>query len=139
MKGGLLALSRSKLVRFPIVGLASTLIYAVSTAAYIAHLGLGTQVAALAGYGTAIPFSFLAHRSFTFGSAGGVRIEFIRFAVVHAVGAILSWLSMGLAVERLHLHYAVGIVGAVVLVPLVSFLLFDNWVFKSGTERTARS
>lgn len=132
MRAWLLLAKKSKFLRFPIVGLASSLIYAAATSIYIAGFHLDSKAATLLGYASAMPFSFLAHRSFTFGSTGAFGTEFFRFALVHAVGALVSWLAMGLAVERLHLHYAIGIVGAVVLVPVISFLVFDRWVFKSG-------
>lgn len=124
----------SKLVRFPIVGALSSAVYAVATWFYIARLGMDSSAATFAGYATAIPFSFFAHRSVTFGSRGAIGIEMKRFAVVHAVGMFVAWSSMR-ASEFLGLHYAVGIVTAVVLVPLVSFVAFDRWVFKAAALR----
>ena len=111
----------SKLLRFPVVGALSSALYAASTWFYIAHLGLDENVAAFAGYATAIPFSFLGHRNFTFGSRGGAPGELVRFVVVHAAGMLVAWASMQ-ASSRLGLHYAVGILAAVVLVPLVRSL-----------------
>ena len=124
----------SKLLRFPVVGALSSALYAASTWFYIARLGLDENVAAFAGYATAIPFSFLGHRNFTFGSRGGARAELVRFAVVHAAGVLVAWASMQ-ASSRLGLHYAVGIVAAVVLVPLVSFLVLDRCVFRVDAAR----
>jgi putative flippase GtrA len=120
----------SKLLRFPIVGAVSSAVYAVATWFYISHLGVGSSVATFAGYATAIPFSFFAHRSLTFGSRGAVGAEMKRFALVHAAGMFVAWASMR-ASEALDLHYAIGIVTAVVLVPLVSFVVLDRWVFKA--------
>ena len=119
----------SKLVRFPIVGALSSAVYAVATWFYISRLGVGSSAATFAGYMTAIPFSFFAHRSLTFGSRGAVGVEMKRFALVHAVGMLVAWLSMR-TTEALDLHYAVGIVTAVLLVPLVSFVVLDRWVFR---------
>jgi len=124
----------SKLVRFPIVGALSSAVYAASTWFYIARLGVESSAATFAGYATAIPFSFFAHRSLTFGSRGAIGIEMKRFAVVHAAGMFVAWSSMR-ASEFLDLHYGVGIVTAVVLVPLVSFVVLDRWVFKAGASQ----
>ncbi|MEP7097223.1 MAG: GtrA family protein [Dokdonella sp.] len=123
----------SKLVRFPIVGALSSAVYAASTWFYIARLGLGSSAATFAGYATAIPFSFFAHRSFTFGSRGAVGVEIKRFALVHAAGMLVAWLSMR-ASQVLGLHYAVGIVTAVLLVPLVSFVVLNRWVFRTNAR-----
>lgn len=122
----------AKLVRFPIVGLVNSLVYAVATTVYISQFAVDNKLATFLGYLTSLPIAFFGHREFTFGSTGGLLIELRRFCLVHAVGVLISWLSMSTAVDFFGLHYAVGIFGAVVLVPIVSFFVFDRWVFCSA-------
>lgn len=119
-----------KIVRFPIVGVVNSLVYAVATTAYISQFQVGSKAASLLGYLTALPVAFFGHRRFTFGSTGSVSAQMRRFCLVHAVGVFVSWLAMGAAVDFFSLHYAVGIFGAVVLVPIISFFVFDRWVFR---------
>ncbi len=121
---------RVKLLRFPAVGAASTLIYAIATSSYISLFSVGNELAAFFGYMTAVPFAFFGHRSFTFSSRGAVTTELGRFVLVHLIGLVVSWFSMHVMVGQFHLHYAFGIAGAMVLVPTISFVLFDRWVFR---------
>ena len=120
----------SKVLRFPLVGAMSSGIYALGTALCIAQWHMAHELASLSGYLMALPFSFFGHRNFTFGANGRISAELLRFCGVHAIGIALSWTCMTV-VDRLHLHYAFGIVGAVVLVPVVSFLILDRWVFRA--------
>jgi len=120
---------RDKLLRFPLVGLLSSVVYAVATWVCISQLHLDHRVASLLGYLTALPVSFLGHRHFTFAATGKPSAEIVKFAAVHSIGMGLSWLSVS-ATDWMHVHYAFGIVGAVVLVPIMSFLVLDRWVFR---------
>jgi hypothetical protein len=45
---------------------------------------------------------------------------------------------MGAAVDLLGLHYSAGIFGGVVLVPIVTFLVLNRWVFRHQARRTAK-
>lgn len=121
----------SKVVRFPVVGLLSSAIYALATSLCISQWRMEPGLASLAGYLIALPFSFFGHRNFTFGASGRPSAEFARFCTLHAIGFALAWGSMKLA-GSLHLHWGFGVFGAVVLVPAVSFLVLDRWVFRQG-------
>lgn len=125
---------RSKVVRFPLVGVLNTVLYGVATSFYIGTLGVGNELASLLGYLTSVPVAFVAHRSFTFGHSGAAGSALFRFVVVHLFGMLASWLSMKVAVGYLGFHYAVGIVATMVIVPALSFIVMTYWVFPSDAE-----
>lgn len=119
----------AKAMRFPLVGLLSSAIYAVATSLCISQAQMDHGLASLTGYLVALPVSFFGHRNFTFGASGRPTAEFARFIVMHAVGFALAWGAMNMA-GRMQLHWGFGVFGAVVLVPAVSFLVLDRWVFR---------
>jgi putative flippase GtrA len=118
-----------KLLRYATVGVANAIIYGVSTAFYIHTFGIDGKIGSVLGYCTALPFAFIAHRSYTFSSQGAVKIELLRFAITHATSLLVSLIAMAAAIDYFGLHYAFGIIGGVVLVPIVTFLALDLWVF----------
>ena len=87
------------------------------------------RFASVLGYFTAVPFAFYAHRSYTFGSQGAVKLELRRFVIAQATSLLVSVFAMAAAIDYFGLHYAVGIIGGIVLVPIVTFLALDLWVF----------
>lgn len=121
-----------KLVRFVGVGVLNGAIYAASTSLLTSGFGIEGKLASVFGYATSIPFAFYAHRSYTFGSKGKVKSEFRRFLISQGTGLIVSVFLMAAAIDYLGLHYAFGIVAAIVVVPSVNFLVLDQWVFFSG-------
>ncbi len=120
-----------KFLRFGIVGVANTAIYAAATAAYISALGIGDKTSSVLGYCTAVPLAFLAHRSFTFSSRGLIRAELLRFTITQVTGLLVSVFAMGAAVDYFGLHYSLGIVGGTVLVPIMTFVVLNLWVFRN--------
>ncbi len=122
---------RVKFARFATVGVANTIIYATATAVYISGLGIGDKMASVLGYCTAVPFAFLAHRAYTFSSRGLIRSELLRFAITQGTSLLVSVFAMRVAVDYLGLHYALGILGGAVLVPIVTFIVLNKWVFRN--------
>lgn len=118
-----------KFVRFATVGVSNGLIYGAATAFYVSSLGIEYKVASALGYLTALPYAFFAHRAYTFSSRGLLHQEMLRFFVTHATSLTVSVVAMGVAVDQLGMHHAIGILGAIVLVPIVTFIVLDNWVF----------
>jgi len=41
---------------------------------------------------------------------------------------------MGISVDVLNLHYSIGIVAAVTLVPFINFVFMNWWVFRSASK-----
>jgi len=118
-----------KLARFGAVGLINGALYAAATSVSVQVLGLSATSSSAIGYLFAIPFAFLAHRSFTFRSRVCVWRQARRFALVHGTSLAVSVGAMAGAVHLLGLNFVAGIVAALVLVPAVTFVVFDLWVF----------
>jgi putative flippase GtrA len=119
----------TKLFRFGIVGLVNAIIYAFSTSIYISEFGFGVKIASIAGFCTALPLAFFAHKSYTFASQGLLVTELHRFIITQTLSLLVSVFAMSAAVDYFGLHYYVGIFGAIILVPFMVFLILDNWVF----------
>ena len=120
----------TKAMRFGLVGIVSAGIYAGVTVLCVSRLGLEAKVASTIGYLAALPLSFVAHRQYTFVAGGIVWREAIRFIAVHIANIGISIGTMALAVDGFDLGYGFGVAGALVLVPLVAFILMNFWVFQ---------
>lgn len=119
-----------KLVRFGLVGGASTVLYALLTWQGVESLGLRPTLAAALSYALLIPPNFIAHKYFTFGSEGNVGRESGKFVLVHALNLGLSVAGMAV-IEWLGADYRIGIATSTVAVPVIVFLLMNSWVFRS--------
>ena len=121
----------TRLFRFASVGVVNGIIYGVFTSFFVSRFGLDGKIASVLGYLTTIPFAFYAHRSYTFGSRGAVKLEFRRFVITQAIGLLVSLFAMATIIDYFELHYSIGIIVAVVLVPIVNFLVLNTWVFST--------
>ena len=119
----------AKLIRFSFVGAASGITYAVAVALLVSGLGVTPTTSSVLGYLIALPVSFLGHRTYTFRSRATIVPEFIRFTSVHLVNMFVSLAGMAWAVDFLGLSYWVGILAAITLVPIATYITTDLWVF----------
>ncbi|SFI90102.1 Putative flippase GtrA (transmembrane translocase of bactoprenol-linked glucose) [Bosea sp. OK403] len=125
-----------KAIRFGLVGVLSGAIFSVVTALFVRLAGTDPKLASVAGYLASMPLNFVGNRRFSFRSAGSLAGDLTRFALLHTFNILLTVLSMGVVVDLLRLHYAVGMVGAIILVPLVNFAAMNWWVFRRrGIQR----
>lgn len=122
-----------RLGRFAVIGLLNAILYALATWWFVTSGHMAPESASLFGYVACIPFAYLGHRWVTFTSSGNFPVEAVRFIAVHVTGLLVSWCVMDLVANRLGLHFTVGIVAAVVLVPLLTFVVLDRFVF--GVDR----
>lgn len=127
-----------RMIRFGAVGGCSALIYA-GLAYGFDHAGLAAMPASVAAYGLAAVFSFNAHRRVTFNSKAPPRAELLRFLAVNAMGLSLAILTPLILTEALDLPPLVAIAAVCVLVPALSFLLMDRFVFRPGAPPLERA
>lgn len=121
------------LARFASVGAACSVLYAAIVAGAVSVVHLRPNLSAGIAYAAVIPFNFLMHRHFTFRSKGTVRHDVVRYVAAQSASMAFSIGVMALSVDVLGLPYAVGILGAIVLVPILSYLVLDRWVFENNT------
>jgi putative flippase GtrA len=119
----------AKMARFSSIGALTGLVYALVTAAAVSLFTLSAVVASIVGYLAAIPVNFILQRRITFRSNGGLSSDLGKYIVVQAANLTLSAGAMAAAVDFFGLHYAVGIVAAIVMVPVVTYVVMDSWVF----------
>jgi putative flippase GtrA len=119
----------AKLIRFGAVGVIAAMVYVLAVVTLVSGLGVPPIGAAVLGYLIALPVSFMGHRAFTFRSKATMVPELARFTVMHLVNMMVSLGAMAWAVNLLGLEYWVGILAAVAIVPLASYITSDLWVF----------
>ena len=117
-----------RVVRFGMVGAASTLAY-IALALLGEALGLTVVVASVAAYALCIPFAYLGHRHFTYGSNRPHREATPRFVALNLVGLGISAAAPWLLCDLAGLPPFAGVFTAAVLVPLASFAGQSLFVF----------
>ncbi|AZO08676.1 MULTISPECIES: GtrA family protein [unclassified Mesorhizobium] len=125
------------LARFASVGLVATILYAVLTAVFAGSewLGLAPVEASLWAYAAAALFSYLAHRSFTFMSAGPHRSQVPRFVLLTLAGLALAYAAPWLLTVTLGLPLAVPVLLTCLAIPALNLLVLDRWVFAERRRR----
>ncbi|MEM8773230.1 MAG: GtrA family protein [Pseudomonadota bacterium] len=120
--------SAALIARYAVVGLTTTMIYAVI--AYFAPklFAVAPVLASICGYTLAIAFQYFAHARFTFRAKAGSAKNIQRFGLATAFGYGLSTslVMIGQAVSAPRL-LVIGLI--VVLIPLCNFILLRRWVF----------
>jgi len=124
-----------RVVRFGMVGAASTLAYMV-LALLGEALGMAVVVASVAAYTLCIPFAYLGHRHLTFGSDRPHREAVSRFVALNLLGLGVSAAAPWLLCDLAGLPAFAGVFTAAILVPLASFAGQSLFVFP--TEKQPR-
>lgn len=120
----------AKLLRYGVVGVLSSVFYGIWTWLLVQAASLPPITASVTGYILAIPFSFFMQKRFAFRSDGRARLEAPRFLLVHAINIIASIAIMHVTVSVLQVDYRFGVVQTMVLIPLLSFIAMNLWVFR---------
>jgi putative flippase GtrA len=117
-----------KLCRFALVGLSSTLLYALFVALLLS-LGAEPLLAVhCIAFALAIPYAYFAQRGFTFRYTGPHADALSRFLITTLVGFLLST-GVVAAAQALHYSDVIAVAAVVVLVPAFNFLCMLSWVF----------
>ncbi|MER9230748.1 GtrA family protein [Mesorhizobium sp. M0622] len=133
--------SYRRLSRFALIGIASTLIYAVCAFLLSALPGpvLPAALASVAAYIIAAIFSYLGHKYVTFVSPGTHAFEAPRFFLLTALGIGFSWLLPLVLVDCLGTRPVLPIAIICVAVPAINYFILDRWVFAPGPKMPAAS
>lgn len=119
-----------KLFRFGTVGVLSAGLYFAAVALFIEAGGVEPRFASILGYLVAVPLSFYGHRLHTFRSNGRLSAEGVRFVLTHLIGMGVMFGTMHLAVGVLSAPFWVGSALGTMIVPAVSFVVMNLWVFR---------
>ncbi|MBS9478338.1 GtrA family protein [Ancylobacter radicis] len=121
-----------RFLRFGAIGILSGAVFTVVTSFVASYTDLGPTIASAIGYAASLPLNFLGNRSYSFRSRSRWTGDLARYGALHALNLLLTTLSMGTVVGIFELHYGFGIAAAVLLVPLMNFLIMNFWVFDSS-------
>ena len=119
-----------ELARFGLVGVGTTVVYALASLTLIAA-GLAATPASALAYGLAALISYAGHKLFTFASDRAHSVEGPRFIVVNGFGFLLALGAPSLA-ERLGADGRVGVLAACVAVPAFNYVAMKLYVFSRG-------
>lgn len=120
----------SKLVRFGAIGLFNSLLYAVLSSLLISYFKLAPTLSSAIAFSACLPLSFWSHKRITFLSGNKASDEFIRFGTVQGTSFCVAIALMYVIVQMLGLHYAFAIISTLIVVPYISFIAMDRWVFR---------
>jgi putative flippase GtrA len=123
----------ARAIRYALVGLANGAVFATTGALAVSQFQYSPVAASALGYLFSVPMSFVGHRRFTFQSNNAWKGEAGRFILVHVCSLSAAVLIMQ-AVTGAQLPYYLGFVGAVLLIPLINFLVSHFWVFATRSK-----
>jgi putative flippase GtrA len=121
-----------RLSRFALIGIASTVIYAVSAFLLSSLPGatLPAALASFAAYAMAALFSYTGHKYFTFTSGGSHAMELPRFLLLTASGLIVAIVLPELLTQMLGIPALVPILLTCIAVPIINYVVLGRWVFR---------
>ena len=117
-------------LRYGLVGGAGTLLYMALVVLGVELAGLDPTTSALIAFIIMDVFIYGLNRSWVFGSRRRHVVALPRFVVVSLVGLVLNAGIMYATVHMLEMWYALGLVGATLIVPPTNYLLNAYWCFR---------
>lgn len=127
----------AQLMCFALIGVANTLVHGAILVVAVEWVALGVTVAHLVAFCVANIFSYLMNSWLTFKAALSLS-RYVRFFLASLLSLGLTLLLAWVA-EVYGLHYLLGFVLIVVVVPLLSFAVMKFWTFAHVREpRTLR-
>ena len=125
-----------RLTKFGVVGIVATVSH------YLVALSLsklvGVFCANAVGYAGGMCVSYIGHHNLTFAGTKGAlphHQAISRFVAASAIGFITSQGILYLAVSLLHLPDWLGLGLVVIAVPIITFLLYQFWVFAPSPKK----
>jgi putative flippase GtrA len=128
--------SYRKILSFATFGVLAGAVYAVIYAWLARHLQLPVFVASLIAFLVATPISYFGNRWVTYRSRNVLGPESARFLAVQAFNLVLTSLIVHVATKLFALSTMAEIIVAYVSAPIVSFVLYELWVYR---QRAAKS
>ena len=104
--------------------------YAVVLVIAVDHLGMPMFLGSVLAFALAIPVSFLGNRWVTYRSRNMAGPELLRFIVVQVANLVITSAIVGFVTNRLALGTYVAVLVAFAAAPIVSFVLFEIWVYR---------
>ncbi len=117
--------------RFGCVGVAATLTYAIIGLAWERYVGTHILVGNTLAYGISFFISYFGHRRFTFSSCMPHREALPRFMLSTLLGFCVNT-SIIFAFSYFALPYKYGMLTAIIVTPVFTYIVLRLWVFNKG-------
>jgi len=118
------------LSKYLLVGVLNTLVHFAITIALVELAMWQPIIASIIGFCAAVVVSFTLNSLWTFAQTDALPRRFVRFILVSVSGLLLNTIIMYLAVNICSLHYLLGLMVIVVVIPVYSFTLNYYWSFR---------
>lgn len=133
---GISLVELGRIIRFGVVGIGATLVYAVVTAAGNEALGIKPVLASIIGQAASTAVSYFGHALFSFRVKTNHQTYLWRFLVIAAFTFALNGAVTWLIADVLKLSPRIAIATVTVLIPIVNYVCNRFWVFMPGLVRT---
>jgi putative flippase GtrA len=117
-----------KFMRYSVVGCICTLIYFLTVFILVEFYNKEPVNSSAISFVIMTVFSFLLNMKYTFGGDYSFK-KLFRFFIVSFIGFMLNYGIMYSVVELLSLHYSIGELVTILVIPLVNFTLNNYWTF----------
>ena len=119
-----------RFMKYSFVGCICTLFYFLSVFVFIEGFHMDPVLGSALSFILMTILSFFLNVKYTFGSIITGQKAF-RFMTVSTIGFILNFLLMFIVVHIFDLHYFLGEVVTIMVIPVVNFILNNYWTFQS--------
>jgi putative flippase GtrA len=129
-----------RVLRYGCVGLAISALYSFAVIACVQLLHpISPTMASIVAFIIVLPVSYLAHGKVSFSDRPYDNFQPLRFALSTATSFIVAGGGMYWITEIVGRSYLLGIVWNWLIIPLMNFLTYMFWVFRTARnkERTA--
>lgn len=129
------ALLARRWVRFGLAGGAATVSYYLLGLLFVSFLKLPLLFGNFLAYAISFIVSYLAQSKWTFAAKGSHAAMLPRFAVTQAFGLAINSGIIEIC-AKFGLSYEISMIIAIVVVPILVYLLCKYWVFKISAQRS---
>lgn len=117
----------AQFAKFGLVGLVNTLVHAMVLSACVEILGWHPVAGNCLAFGTANVASFIMNSYWTFKASPNLR-RYVKFLTSSLLALSLT-LGIAWVFEAMELHYGLGFIGIMVLVPPLNYWMLKRWAF----------
>jgi putative flippase GtrA len=123
-----------KLLRYGAVGGIITVLYSGLTGLFVELLYFPPIVASVGAFLLALPAAYWGHCEISFRDNARGDHQLRRFVITMSAAFFVASLSIFVLVNGLDAHYGFALLVTMMLVPIVNFIVLDQWVFREAKE-----
>jgi putative flippase GtrA len=127
-----LGVEAGRILRFGLIGICATLVYALTAAMAIEILSISPIPSSILGQAVSAVVSYLGHSIFTFRVKTDHRAFLWRFMIIAGLTLATNVTVTWLLTDILRLSHRVMIAVVSILIPTINYVCNRFWVFKPG-------